>query len=327
MEIERQKSNPMTYSNPQTLINSIKEAFADVQKGDMNLIDALKQNKNSASKNLQKATEEATHWQDIEEKILIAGIDSINYLDTASWKYYLPAYLIWSIENQHNSNAYLLDFVIDALAEYEAKQSLEKYESLTMKQGEMVYHFLWLMVNSDWQEVDTQIIEKCIFQYWMKFTYPTAEQIILKIKEAFSEVRKGNKTIHEGEAMDDYRTATEEERKREKSKHWEEVKAEHLLECTCALTYLEGNSWKYYAPAYMTWLLQNPTSGENLSSAAFYAFTSEREFSVNKYKTLDKAQSETVYLFLLFMESLWKSPIEAEKAISLYWQAFKTDMW
>ncbi|MFK7906717.1 MAG: DUF6714 family protein [Chitinophagales bacterium] len=316
----------MIYSNPQILIQSIKEAFADVQKGKMNLIDALKQNKNSASKHLQEEVDIAAHWQDIEEKILIAGIDSINYLDAASWKYYLPAYLIWAIENQHSPNAYLLDFIVDSLAEYEVKDSLEKYESLAEKQGEMVYHSLWLMVNSDWQEVDTQIIEQCIFQYWTKFTHATAEQIILKIKDAFSEARKGSKTIHEGEAMDDYRTATEEERKREKSKHWDEVKAEHLLECTCALTYLEGDSWKYYVPAYMTWLLQNPFSDSNLSGAAFYAFTSEREFSVNKYKLLDKAQSEVIYLFLLFMESLWKSPIEAEKAIPLYWQAFKPEV-
>ncbi|MGB1242709.1 MAG: DUF6714 family protein [Chitinophagales bacterium] len=313
----------MPYSTPKTLIQSIKEAFADVPKGEMNLIDALKKNKNSASKKLQREVDIATHWQAIEEKILIAGIDSINYLDAPSWKYYLPAYLIWAIENQHNSNAYLLDFIIDALAEYKVKESLEKYESLTEKQGEMVYYFLWLMVNSDWQEVDTQIIEECIFQYWMKFTYPTAEQIILKIKDAFGGVRKGNKTIHEGEAMDDYRDATEEERKREKSKHWEEVKAKHLLECTCALTYLEGDSWKYYVPAYMTWALQNLSSDSNLWNAAFYAFNSELEFSVNKYKTLNKAQSETVYSFLLFMESLWENPHKAEKAIPLYWQAFK----
>jgi len=314
------------YSNPETLINSIKEAFAGVERGEVSIMDALKRNKNSASKDLQSIVDAASHWQSIEEKILIAGIDSINYLDTQSWKYYLPAYLIWAIDNQHTPNAYLLDFIIDTLAEYEIKEPLVKYESLTMKQGEMVYHFLWLMVNSDWQEVDTQVIEQCIFQYWTKFTYPTAEQIVLKIKTAFGGVRKGNKTIHEGEAMDDYRTATEEERKREKSKHWGEVKAAHLLECSCALTYLEGDSWKYYVPAYVRWLLQNHSSDENLSDAAFYAFTSEREFSVNKYKLLDKAQSETIYLFLLFMESLWKSPVEAEKAIPLYWQAFKPEI-
>lgn len=146
------------------------------------------------------------------------------------------------------------------------------------------------------------------------------QKLLEQIEAAFDQVPKGPMTIHEGEAKDDYRYATVEEERRERSRRWQEVEDRHLLECTCAMSYLDPISWRYYIPAYISWTLRNHDADENLVDSVVYQFGHlDSYLSRDHYESLNKAQAKAVYQFQQLMNVPYPGYVKPE--VLRYWKS------
>jgi hypothetical protein len=159
------------------------------------------------------------------------------------------------------------------------------------------------------------------------------DSLVEAIRAAFSGVPRGETTIHEAEVIDDYGGPEERlaARALDTETRWEDVPDRDIAKCSCALTYLDEISWRYYIAAYMVWSLRHLETTDSLSiDHTIYALDpgvralkdtdSERRFS-----SLTLAQSRVVLRFLWFMAERpdQADDVVALRAIDRYWSRFE----
>ena len=158
------------------------------------------------------------------------------------------------------------------------------------------------------------------------------KKIIASIHSAFHGVSRGEITLHEAEVIDMY--GTDEEcavaRKIDTDQNWEDIPDAHIEECSCALSYLDPKSWRYYIPRYMEWSLQHfKTNNSIVSDFTIYTLAPSddptlAEYSMERYRWLTDEQSQVVYRFLHHMAQNgdFADDTVANASIDKYWGAF-----
>lgn len=103
-----------------------------------------------------KATDINTDWQKISEERLNQAIDpyaiSFYYLDPKGWRYYLPAYMVWSLRKYIDSNWDMFDNVVRYFLVREQhklyRRPWSEYLALvSAKQLTAICQFLWFIIN------------------------------------------------------------------------------------------------------------------------------------------------------------------------------------
>jgi hypothetical protein len=131
----------------------------------------------------------------------------------------------------------------------------------------------------------------------------TAEDVILEIERAFDGVaREDGITLHEAVALDDYASdaGRTQARLRDTESRWQDVPTEDIEREYTIFSFLDDKGFKYYLPAYMTWMLRNfdHTHSASLDST-IYSLEPSSYFS--KRSTLfNLAQSTAILHFLEF---------------------------
>ncbi len=130
-----------------------------------------------------KATDVDTDWQEIPEEILTKFIDSLGifyyYLDPKGWRYYLPAYIVWSLhqyierKRMDSLDCVVYDFLLPEKHEvldrtkrdFNRRPISEYIASITAEQLSAICQFLWFVINysTDYMQEEAQ---KAIEQYW-----------------------------------------------------------------------------------------------------------------------------------------------------------------
>jgi hypothetical protein len=132
----------------------------------------------------------------------------------------------------------------------------------------------------------------------------TAEDVILEIERAFDGVaRDDGITLHEARALDDYASDAEraQARLRDTESRWQDVPQEDIEREYTIFSFLDDRGFRYYLPAYMTWMLCHfdHTHSASLDSTVF-ALEPSSYFS--KRATLfDHAQATAILHFLEFL--------------------------
>ncbi len=132
----------------------------------------------------------------------------------------------------------------------------------------------------------------------------TATDVILEIERAFDGVaRDDGITLHEARALDDYASDTEraQARLRDTESRWQDVPEEDIEREYTIFSFLDDKGFRYYLPAYMTWMLRhlNHTHSASLDSTVF-ALEPSSYFS--KRATLfNVAQATAILHFLEFL--------------------------
>lgn len=110
------------------------------------------------------ATDINTDWQKISEESLNKAIDSyvmsFYYLDPRGWRYYLPAYMVWSLRKYIDSNWGRFDDVVRHFLVREQHKVLDRTQQkfhrqpwseylalLTAEQLTAICQFLWFIIN------------------------------------------------------------------------------------------------------------------------------------------------------------------------------------
>lgn len=155
--------------------------------------------------------------------------------------------------------------------------------------------------------------------------------LLSEIRQAFGDVSRGSGTTpHEARVMDDYGSEEEQKqaRKQDKDVHWWEISKATLEELYDAFTFLDGEGFRYYLPAFMTYALQHGRESDwPVGDWAVYYLA--RRDKQNEFALLSKQQSQVVTRFLQFVSERWHEDWadgeSAAAAIRKYWHRYQQD--
>ncbi|MCE4554794.1 DUF6714 family protein [Roseateles cellulosilyticus] len=102
------------------------------------------------------------------------------------------------------------------------------------------------------------------------------DRLLQMIHEAFADVRLGGGvTLHEATAIDDHASPAERQaaRRLDAAERWQDVPDEHIERNSSVFSFLDVEGHRFYAPAYMCWLLRTGhDTASNSTEAAQQAF-------------------------------------------------------
>lgn len=130
-------------SDAAKLIESITEAFAGTELGDgvtLHEADLEGAYCNDAVRLAARAKDTESRWQDIPDWKLERFGAALSFFDVGGWKFYIPAYMIWSVKHWRSTRALTADKVIWGF-ELSEFQRL-RFESLSDEQSTVVLCFL-----------------------------------------------------------------------------------------------------------------------------------------------------------------------------------------
>lgn len=162
-----------------------------------------------------------------------------------------------------------------------------------------------------------------------------AEAIIAEIREAFSEVSRGNGiSLHEADIIDSYGTETARKKARELDTDtcWWEVPSELLDKFNGALFFMDAEGYRYYLPAYMTYGLKTYAASTLAMDVVLTTLFPTSEESFKRFSLLDARQKKAVARFLWFIATetgeSWANKLNiynATKALEDIWYPYLTE--
>jgi hypothetical protein len=94
--------------------------------------------------------------------------------DPISWRYFLPAYLIWTLGHLETSDLFLVDETIYTFSVYEVGHPLRqhqvlRFDTLSSAQKTCVAHFLQYMAKQE-SLCDAEKAKAALADYWEQFS-------------------------------------------------------------------------------------------------------------------------------------------------------------
>ena len=165
------------------IIVKIEQAFAKVTRGDgitlheTDVVDACGSDGERA-KARRKDTDK--RWQDVPEKAIEDHQEALCFLDPEGFRYYLPAYMRWSLRHFKTSSSLSSDATIYALAPSGNKGvtdwNRERWGVFTQEQAEVILQFLQFMAVCCEGYSDDSMAKLAIDTYWNQFSQTSATE-------------------------------------------------------------------------------------------------------------------------------------------------------
>lgn len=185
-------------------------------------------------------------WQDIPDEQLMRCEHALDHVDKVGMRFYLPAYMVWYLENYGNRHQTWMDSAQYVMGLHSPD------EALTSFQAERYSLF------------SEEQVQACKL-FGTLFEELSKKELINIITDAFDGVQPPETiTLHVAQAHDDYDYANDDQhREFDQYDRWQNIFDEDLLECPHALSYLDKVGVRFYLPAYMVFFLRH--FGENIS--------------------------------------------------------------
>lgn len=156
---------------PESVIDAIRAAFARVRRGEISLHEAqvIDSYGGLAERRRARRRDVDGSWREVPDKSIVKCAWAMPHLDPKSWRYYLPAHMVWAIRHGHAGGLVVTDFTIyfldldDAGDEYK----MERFRLLADAQSSAVCGFLRYMATT--HECDTSAARRALRNYWGKF--------------------------------------------------------------------------------------------------------------------------------------------------------------
>ena len=91
------------------------------------------------------------------------------YFDPISWRYYMPAYMLWTLKHYQDSNSGTVDHAIGTLRSYTDKDTPDYTSILTPEQKSAICQFLRFMNTYYDNYIGEVTAQKALAQYWGQF--------------------------------------------------------------------------------------------------------------------------------------------------------------
>jgi hypothetical protein len=150
------------------LIQQIHRAFADVTLGDSETLHQadLEGAYSSESVWLAAGTKDPeTHWSEVPDWKLEMRDSALSFLDEVGWRFYIPAFMCWTLKNWRTTDSVTPSSVIWSLTKSDWDFVMKRYELLDRAQSEAIYDFLEFFDRYS-GEADAGV---AIRSYWHQF--------------------------------------------------------------------------------------------------------------------------------------------------------------
>ena len=105
-----------------------------------------------------------TRWQEVSDAAIEFCQTALGIVDTAGFRYYLPAYMIWTLNN-FTSDSNVVDFTIYSLL----PRNPSRFADFTPAQAQAASCFLRFMARCTNGQVDEGQAQKALAEYWGQF--------------------------------------------------------------------------------------------------------------------------------------------------------------
>ena len=158
------------------LIARIEKAFAEVRReGGITLAECRVMDRRGSEADRKKARAQANdkRWQDIPDAELEKYDQALCFLDPKAFRYYLPAYLRWSLRHLETSKSNLMNAAIYALSpsanQGVSQHNLECWLLFSPEQSHVIYKFLRFIAARCDGPVDTFMAQLALEAHWHQF--------------------------------------------------------------------------------------------------------------------------------------------------------------
>ena len=122
-----------------------------------------------------RMTDTEWRWQDVPEADIARYFWILSFLDPIGFRYYMPAYMIWTLKNylhtdsmSTNATIYSLD-----LSDQFREHRMKRFNLFTRSQSEATCAFLRFMAEYSCGWADEDAARQALNAYWGRFCSPT----------------------------------------------------------------------------------------------------------------------------------------------------------
>jgi len=164
------------------IIGEIRRAFGAVSRAEgVTLHEALVIDNYGSDSERSAARELDTdrRWEDVPDQLIEENDSALCFVDPKGFRYYLPAYIVWSLRNYETSGTFSHNHPICCLALSESgsmrRWDLERFEVFNDEQARAICKFLRFMAQRDEDIVCVDEARAALDAYWGKFCDAVAE--------------------------------------------------------------------------------------------------------------------------------------------------------
>ena len=159
----------------ESIIEAIRSAFAGVPRGRITMHEAEVIDDYGSDDERKKArgldTDES--WDQVRDNDIMACTTALCHVDADGWRYYLPAYMIWSLRHFRASHSIVSDFTIYTFDPNNKCPQLrafnmERFGLLNQAQSRAVCRFLRYMAAND-DLADGRMAQMALDEFWGRF--------------------------------------------------------------------------------------------------------------------------------------------------------------
>jgi Family of unknown function (DUF6714) len=157
-----------------SIIEEIRDAFRDVPRGPLSLHQAIVKTWTDDNRVTEVgALDTDTHWSQIRDIDIQIGAKALYGADPESWRYLIPAFMIWTLRFFRANNAFTSDQTIYTFDPHRDDlglhaQQMKRYQMLTPTQSRAISRFLTYMAAQH-NAADSRIARKALDEYWGQF--------------------------------------------------------------------------------------------------------------------------------------------------------------
>lgn len=161
-------------SEAELIINEIRAAFHDVSRGPLSLHQAMIA-KYASPEQLADASklDLDRHWSQIPDRYLEVGGRALYGYDPLSWRYFIPAFMAWSLRNFRINASFVSDQTIygfDLPQDNQLRRSaMERFAMLSPAQCKAVCRFLqYMALNGIY--ADDVAAKRALHAHWGRYS-------------------------------------------------------------------------------------------------------------------------------------------------------------
>lgn len=161
---------------PRLLIARIERAFGGVRReGGLTLPETQVIKRGGTEADRRKARSSVTdkRWQEVSDEEIEKHGNALAYLDPKGFRYYLPAYMRWSLRHLDSRKTDPLNAAIYALSPSAnpevTKRNAERWALFTPMQCHMIFKFLTFMVGQYDSAVDAYMARLALEAHWQQY--------------------------------------------------------------------------------------------------------------------------------------------------------------
>ncbi len=158
------------------IIAAIEEAFRGVPRGAISIHEAevIDVYGSQVEQACARKRDAERRWEDVPGESIEACTTALCHVDPTSWRYYIAAYMVWSLRNFRTNNSMTCDATIYTFDRIDddpklAAYATERFDHLSEAQSCAVCLFLQHMAkNTDF--ADDVVADRALRKYWGQFT-------------------------------------------------------------------------------------------------------------------------------------------------------------